>query len=253
MEALLSHLFPGHPQLPRETPRSETVSVPGTSLAPPLSGPYADGLPFPSAGYCVAQYARKIRRHGDNSAGGTIPRLVEGSDGGYPAGNLRPHQRGPCRHQPGTETGDQEDPRPPTTPHPTPNPNPPAAAPLSDAIAVPTARPHEAGGDVNREVGSRTTEPPLSLQRKHSGTTSGDMEQNCAAEEITGSIRDGGSLMAHSGRPALPPGAHPPRCRGHGDGSCLSHQGPGRGGGRTQHLPVNRTLSLDGFRGGATH
>ena len=99
---------------PGEPKTRHSLITPGIP-APPLSGPSADGLSFPGAGYCMAHDTRKRRSNGDEPVGGTIPRLVEGSDGGYPAGNLRPHQLGPCRHQPGTETGDQEDPRPPTT------------------------------------------------------------------------------------------------------------------------------------------
>ena len=201
----------------------------------------------------MAHNARKIRHHGDDPAGGTVTQLAEGSNGGSPSGYIRPHRRGTCRRQPGTETGDQDEPCPPTPPFPTPKPNPPAVASLSNASAGPTASPHEAGGDANGEMGSRTMEPPTSLQREHSVTASRYMEDNSAAEERPDQSRNGGSLTMHSGRPALPPAAHPPRRRCHGDGSCLSHQVPGRGGGHIQHLPVPRSLYLGGFGDGATH
>ena len=44
---------------------------------------------------------------------------------------------------------------------------------------------------------------------------------------------------------------HPLCRRGHGDGTCLSHQGPGRGGGRTQHFTIPGTLPLGRVGGGA--
>ena len=106
--------IPGYPKT------RQSLSNPGVS-APSLPVTPADGLPFPGAGYCVTHDSRKSRLHGDDPAGGTVPRLVEGGNGGSPAGHCRPHQRGPCRLHPGTVTGDQDEPLPPTTPSPTPS------------------------------------------------------------------------------------------------------------------------------------
>ena len=171
MEALLSHLAPRAPSNTPRRPQDQTRSqYPGRTCPPPLSGPRADGIPFPGTGYSVAHDALKIRRHGDDPAGGTITRLVEGGNGGAQEGNCRPNYCGPGRRHPDIETGDQDEPRPPTTSYPTPKPNPPAAAPISDASAGPTVSTREAGSDAKGEVGSRTTQPPPSLKRKHSGT-----------------------------------------------------------------------------------
>ena len=46
----------------------------------------------------------------------------------------------------------------------------------------------------NGYIARRTLEPPLSLQRQHSGTAPGDMEYSRATEEGPGLSRDGGSL-----------------------------------------------------------
>ena len=77
MVALISHLTPGHPLISPGDPKTRhdlsTLGVPG----PPLPGPPADSLPFPRAGYCMSHDARKIGRHGDEPAGGTVPRLVD--------------------------------------------------------------------------------------------------------------------------------------------------------------------------------
>ena len=161
---------------PGEPKTRHSLITPGIP-APPLSGPSADGLPFPGAGYCMAHDTRKRRSNGDEPVSGTIPRLVEVGNCKASAGHHRPHQRGTCRRHPGTETGDQEKPCTPT-----PKPNSLAVAPLSDAISGLTVSPREAGGDANRDLDRRTTEPPPSLQHNHIGTASRDMEHNCAAE-----------------------------------------------------------------------
>ena len=176
--------------------------------------------------------------------------LVKGGNSGAPSGHHRPHQRGTRRCHPVVETGEQDESCIPTTPSPTPEPNTTAAAPLSNTSAGPTAIPCEAGGDANGEMGSRTTEPPTSLQRQHSGAAPIYLEHNCVAEERPILIRDGNSLPEHSVRPTLPSATRPPHRRGHGDGLCLSHRGPGWSGGRTQYLPIPGPLSLGWVRGG---
>ena len=73
MEALLAHLAPGHTCLPPDTPRTDRFSISRAYLSPLLPSPPADGLHFPVAGNRVAYDARKIRRHGDDPVGGTVP------------------------------------------------------------------------------------------------------------------------------------------------------------------------------------
>ena len=73
MEALLARLAPGHPRLPPRYPKDRqglhTPGIPG----PVVPSSPADGLHFPVAGERVAYDAHKIRRHGDDPVGGTIP------------------------------------------------------------------------------------------------------------------------------------------------------------------------------------
>ena len=244
------------PRAPSPTPGNpktqQSIHTPGVP-GPPFPVPPADGLPFFGACNCLAHDICKIRRHGDDPAGCTVPRLVEGCDGGSPAGHCRPRQRGPHIRHSGTATGYQDKPHHPTTPSPTPNPNPPVSAALPAASAIPTARPHEASSDANRAVGNRTTEPPPSLQCQHGGTVPGDLKDNRATKERPDKSRDGGSLLVHSRRPVLPSAAHPPRRCVYGDVTCLSHQGPRRGGGRPQHFLIPRPLSLGRVGGGASN
>ena len=67
------------PPTPRYLNNREVIRTLGvTSL--PLSGPPADGLPFPGASDHVAYDACTIRRRGDDQVGSTVPRLVEGGN-----------------------------------------------------------------------------------------------------------------------------------------------------------------------------
>ena len=83
---------------------------------PPLPCQPADGLPFLDAGYCMAHDALKRQHHGYNSAGGTVPRLVEGGGGGTPLGHHHPNQHGPCRRHPVQINGIRTSLAPPPTP-----------------------------------------------------------------------------------------------------------------------------------------
>ena len=133
---------------------------------------------------------QKIRQHGDDPAGATVPRLIEVGNCGSPEGRCLPHHSVPHRRHYSTATGNQDKPCPPTNPSPTPNPNTPASAALLDASAGPTVRSHEAGGDANRAVGSRPTEPPPSLQFQNGCTATRDLEYGGAAKERLGYIRE---------------------------------------------------------------